>query len=232
MSDPPKSAWALCSGGKDSVTTAHYLKSIGKLSGVVFLDTGISIEGAKDFVRGVAEREGVRFESYAAPVSYEWLVRKYGFPSAGTHSQTVNWLKGRGIRQFKKAHPGEWVASGVRRAESRRRMLTVKEFGTWEGVSIWAPIFDWTTERVWAYVRENALELSPAYKTLHISGECLCGAFARPEEGYLLRTFHPVPASRIAALEAETGKRWGRGSEGVSAPQSRLEQFTCNECAL
>jgi len=228
----PAAAWALCSGGKDSVATAHYLRSLGKLSGLVHLGTGIAVPGAEEFVARFADRLGVPFECHRTPVSFEWLVRRYGFPAPESHGRTVNYLKGRGVRQFKKAHPGEWLASGVRRAESHRRRLTTREFGMWERVPTWAPIFDWTTAEVWAYVAENRLEVSQAYRELHISGDCLCGAFARREEGYLLRTFYPEIAERIRTLESETGQRWGGWSEGVSAPQTRLEAFACAECPL
>lgn len=228
----PSDVSALVSGGKDSVTTAHYLDSIGKLARVVFLDTGISIPGVEDHVRGLCERFGWPLEVYRAPRTYEWLVRKLGFPSVRTHTIAVRYLKGRGIQAFKKAHHGEWLASGVRRHESSRRRLTSLEFGRWEEVPIWAPIIDWTNDRVWAYVREHNLPLSPAYATLHLSGDCLCGAFARREECHLLRVFYPELAERIARLERETGKRWGGWSVGVADRPRTLESFVCSECEL
>src|SRR5437899_10365732 len=84
------------------------------------------------------------------------------------------------------------LASGARRYESKRRWRNAKRWSVWEGVPIHAAIRDWRTERVWQYVHDNKLPLSPAYKALRISGDCLCGAFAKPEELPMLSSFYPA----------------------------------------
>lgn len=111
--NPPEIAWALVSGGKDSKATALYLDEIGKLKGVIYLDTGISVPFQEDFVRDFANRHSFIFEVYKTTESYEDYVRRYGFPHYGLHSVFVSALKGRGMRQFHKKHPNEWAASGL-----------------------------------------------------------------------------------------------------------------------
>jgi 3'-phosphoadenosine 5'-phosphosulfate sulfotransferase (PAPS reductase)/FAD synthetase len=146
----------------------------------------------------------------------------------------VNYLKGRAIRLFKRTHPGAILASGVRLGESRRRMGTAKPESRLEGMRCVAPILGWTTARVWDYIHANGIEISPAWWNLHISGDCLCGAFARPEEIYLIETFYPEVAARLRGLERErVGKprcRWGNG-EGFGK-QTRIEGLLCQGCQV
>jgi len=235
----PRKLWCLLSGGKDSMTTAHVLASENRLAGCAFLDTGIAAPDVRPFVEAECDRRGWPLEVYRTPAVYEDLVLKFGFPGPGMHGLVMNYLKGRGIRRFKAAHPGEALASGVRRAESSRRFRNTKPESIMERVRVYAPIFDWTTERVWAYLRANDLPVSPAYKTLHLSGDCLCGSFADRSEVHMIRTFYPELAERIEALErraARTGlkrRRWGGGAggPGFSARESTIESFVCGGCA-
>jgi 3'-phosphoadenosine 5'-phosphosulfate sulfotransferase (PAPS reductase)/FAD synthetase len=194
--------WSLFSGGKDSIATAYYLAETGRLSGLVFLQTGIGTHDILPHVRRVAEEFDWSLEIYQTDYKYEDLVLKYGFPSAeGSHQWFMSYLKGRGVRQFRKAHPGEMLASGVRIQESNRRGQNAKESGEWEGVKLYAPLLKWTTEQVWKYVREAELPISPCYQALHFSGDCLCGAYAEPNEMELLRAFYPTEYQRLQTLE-------------------------------
>src|SRR5712692_6303431 len=97
--------WSLFSGGKDSIATAYHLAEIGRLSGLVYLETGIGTHDIYPHVKRVAEEFDWTLETYRTDHNYEDLVLKYGFPSAkGSHQWFMSYLKGRGIRQFRKAH--------------------------------------------------------------------------------------------------------------------------------
>jgi 3'-phosphoadenosine 5'-phosphosulfate sulfotransferase (PAPS reductase)/FAD synthetase len=219
----PEMAWAFVSGGKDSVANALHLSELGKLAGIVTFDTGIRVPEAIEFVSSFAGRLNVPFESYATPVRFGDLVRKYHFPSPATHYIFVSALKGRCVRQFHKAHPEAWGASGVRQKESRRRMFNTQEFGKWEGVPMWAPIYDWSDKQVWEYLAKKGESPSPASRILGISGDCLCGAYSRREEVFLMKGAYPVQSEEIAELERQTGETWGRWSEGLSTNQTRID---------
>jgi 3'-phosphoadenosine 5'-phosphosulfate sulfotransferase (PAPS reductase)/FAD synthetase len=225
--------YSLFSGGKDSITTAHYLASRDELEALVHLDTGIAVPDLMPHIRNVAERFSWSLEVYRTPVDYRTWVLRYGFPGPGQHGSIMNALKGRAIRAFKKAHPGGILASGVRYGESARRFVSVRNRRPWEGVEIVAPIWDWSTERVWAYVREHDLPLSPSYRAIHASGDCLCGAFAGMDEALMLRMFYPEVHARLLSLEVEVkaaGKercRWGPGSGAAGADK---QSFLCFEC--
>lgn len=238
----PAKLWCLFSGGKDSIAAADVLASCGRLAGCIFLDTTIRVPDLLPHVEKVCADRGWPLEIYHAPVPYEVIVRRYGFPGPGQHGLIMSHLKGRGVRAFAKAHPGEALASGVRSGESRRRLGNARPWSRFEGIWCHAPILDWTTGAVWAYVRRNNLPLSPAYKTLHLSGDCLCGAFAEREEVPLIKTFYPEVADRLQQLEERVAedrivrpvryRRWGggMGTLGFSRLQSELESFVCGEC--
>lgn len=204
--------WALYSGGKDSTTVAQWLSEQGKLAGVISFDTGINTPDWFPFVERTVNERKWNLEVYKTPASFENLVLKYGFPGPPKHGIFMNYLKGRCVRQFKKQHKGEILASGVRSAESARRFANTKEWSNFEGVKVWAPLFDWTTPQVWEFFNSRGFERSPAYQTLCISGDCLCGAYATKLEREAIRAFYPEVNARLEWLEARTEKPWGWGA--------------------
>lgn len=224
-------AWCLLSGGKDSICTAHVLALNGQLNGCLHIDTGIGTPDLQPFLTDLCEKQGWPLEIIATPIKYEDLVLKFGFPVPGTHNLTMNYLKLRALRGFGKIHGKVALASGVRRLESARRRWNTQALSTVEGFQIAAPLLAWPTQKVWDYLKKYDLSISPAYAKLHISGDCLCGAFAQPEEIYLLETFYPTVAERIQALEARmkahpSGRRTWGDSGGAFAGQTRI----CEGC--
>jgi 3'-phosphoadenosine 5'-phosphosulfate sulfotransferase (PAPS reductase)/FAD synthetase len=224
--------YALVSGGKDSLALAHWLASRGELKACVFLDTGIRAPDLVDFLKTLP----YPLEIYHTPASYEDLVKRYGFPRPYSHTLFMNYLKGRALRQFKKAHEGEQVvlASGARKGESRRRQynMTMVNMTSWEGIPIASPLADWPTEAVWDYIKKHHIRLSPCYQALHYSGDCFCGAFAQSGELRLIRMLYPEVASRIRGLEKEVGGAWGSPRLPRARPSNQLslDGFLCNEC--
>jgi len=231
---PPKPCYALFSGGKDSFATAKTLQLHHLLLGVVLLDTGIAVPGWEQQVWELALHHGFTPYVFRTPIRYEWLVWKYGFPGPQGHMYAMNYLKGRAVREFKKTFPGALLASGVRKGESDRRAVNAKEVGTFEGVEIYAPIFDWTTAETWAFCRLHAYERPESYVKLGTSGDCLCGAYARPHERDALKQFYPESYRRICDLEAAsthhpTRCRWGWAGKGPRE-KSPEEAIICVEC--
>lgn len=236
---PDEPVYALFSGGKDSFATAKVLQEADKLRGVVMIDTGISVPEWKSTCIDICEQFKMPYQIIPTNIRYEWFVWKYGFPGDTGHMYAMNYLKGRAIREYKKMYPNIALASGVRLAESARRALTTKELGTFETVPVHAPIFDWTTERVWAYVRSFGYERPRSYVTLGTSGDCLCGAYAREDERETVQTLYPDIAKRIRVLEEvcqdrhPTRCRWGWSalSNSDRATQSASEMLICQECS-
>lgn len=198
------------------------------LLGVVSIDTGISTPDWFEFIQDTASKHQWRLEVYKTPAKYDDLVLKYGFPGPGKHGMFMNYLKGRAIRQFAKRHPDGILASGVRSAESNRRFISAKKWGFFEGVPCYAPLCDWTTETVWRYFNSHGFERSPAYQSLCISGDCLCGAFATKLERAAIRAFYPTVNERLARLEKLTGKQWGWGA--FRSRRKRSLSPVCADC--
>ncbi|MFZ0698701.1 MAG: phosphoadenosine phosphosulfate reductase family protein [Thermoplasmata archaeon] len=242
--------WSLLSGGKDSVCTAHVLASRGELAGCVFLDTGIACTDTRPFVERFCSEMGWPLRIYTAPKTYEEIVSRWGFPSGpGGHRWAFGWLKERPLRiAWQDLLETEVFASGARRLESARRGRTMRKgFRHNYGIRIENPIQEWTTPEVLAYNRESGLPTSPAYRSIGMSGDCLCGAFSQPGEANAIRRTYPEVAARIRALElriAEEGEfrypkdRWGhirRFTGGFVSLEGRttLEQFVCGgECRV
>lgn len=204
--------FSLYSGGKDSWATTEYLASTHQLAGIVTIDTGIATPDWLPFIKESSKRWGAELTVLSTTASYDALVLKYGFPGPPAHGMFMNYLKGRAIRKFKKLFPGAWLASGVRKDESSRRFRNTKEIGSFEGVPIWSPLYNWSTERVWECVNGAGYERSPAYQTLCMSGDCLCGAYATKLERAAIIAFYPETWERIERLEKATGKEWGWGA--------------------
>ncbi len=219
--------WALYSGGKDSTSVVQWLMNNQMLAGIVVIDTGLATPDWMEFIEKQCRRWGVKPEVYKTPESYERLVLKYGFPGSPMHSLFMSYLKGRAIRQFKKQHPSEQLASGVRLYESKRRFKNVTEWGEWEGVKIWSPLYNWTTPQVWEFFNNSGHERSPAYQTLCISGDCLCGAMATPVERAAVKAFYPCIWKRIEQLERQVDTKWGM--KGAIYDKAQLS-FLCADC--
>lgn len=242
--------WALLSGGKDSVCTASVLAERGELNGCVFMDTGIACPDTRPFVERLCEEKGWPLRVFSAPKSYEMLVERYGFPKGPTgHRWAYGALKERALRQAARELGAEGpltFASGVRVSESSRRSKSVRlEAGRYgdRGFDIVAPIADWTTERVWKYLREHGLSVSPAYVSIGISGDCLCGAFSSQGEAEAILKTYPEVAARIRELEGKMAgripfpkDRWGsdrtRGGFRALSGRTTLESYVCGgDCA-
>lgn len=207
---PDNSVYVLFSGGKDSFATAKYLQEQSKLKGCILLDTGIAVPNWKADCVAMCQAHGFPYQIIPTPIRYEWLVYRYGFPGPGMHGMFMNYLKGRCIREFKRQYPGECLASGVREQESKRRKFHVQPVSKFEGVTIYAPIFDWSTERVIAYGLAHGYKKPAAYITLGVSGDCLCGSFARPHERGAIAEHYPSVDARIVELELFKGEQWGQ----------------------
>lgn len=104
--------------------------------------------------------------------------------------------------------------SGVHQQESVRRMGFVtprKKVGS----QVWlAKLFHFGTLDFADYKRKYSLPTSPVKAKLGFSGECLCGAYAHPNEIKKLELYYPDTANRIFDLQRKAqiaGKHciWG-----------------------
>jgi len=248
----PVAVYGMFSGGHDSLCATHFAAQHPAFTAAVHINTGIGVSETRDFVRKTASDQGWPLIEIRAKEDcgqdYDELVRGYGFPGPFHHRKMYNRLKERGIAKLVrdvKTRQSDRVllVTGVRRAESTRRMATVDPINR-EGARVWCAPLAWFEERhKSAYMLAHGLPRNEVVDQLHMSGECLCGAFAKPGElEWLEFCGYTDVVSRIRRLESEAKELgvpcvWGQApkDEGVCADTaSFLEDapgFLCVGCS-
>jgi 3'-phosphoadenosine 5'-phosphosulfate sulfotransferase (PAPS reductase)/FAD synthetase len=243
----PSKVFVLFSGGNDSAVTLHALWSTFnkaehlqdvRIDAAVHINTGTGIPQTRQFVGDFCDRYGIPLLEYFPPVSYREIVLKHGFPGPGAHAFPYRMLKERCVDKLVSDHKTHrfdriMLITGVRASESTRRMGNVVPVER-DGCSVWvAPLIDWTSEDMSDYRRNYDVPESEVAALLHMSGECLCGAFARPDEIKDLEAFYPDVAARIHALEDEVravGKPcvWGKAPPGMRRSRAGRLCYGCD----
>jgi 3'-phosphoadenosine 5'-phosphosulfate sulfotransferase (PAPS reductase)/FAD synthetase len=197
----PTHIFGLFSGGDDSLTVTHFAKErLGTpMDAIVNIDTGIAIPEALEHVRSTCDLLDWNLLQYRAKdqgQDYEQLVLAHGFPGPDHHTKMFNRLKERCLRALARDYPGGniMLVSGLRMQESGRRMRLKAEPIQKDGRRIWcAPFFYWSNDQVAEYRRKQLAHVpkNPAKEYLCMSGECMCGAFAKNGEQAQVRFFFP-----------------------------------------
>ncbi|MET9517464.1 hypothetical protein [Streptomyces sp. NPDC002994] len=182
-----------------------------------------------------------------------------GFPGPVGHRVMYRHLKDEPLMTFRRSVVGDEgrtkkiiYLGGMRWAETERRFRNAEAIDQ-DGAIVWvSPLVHWTDAHMREYRTRHrchqehehaphrlcfdaALPLNEVTEHIHMSGECLCGAFAKPGELDEIGFFYPETAARLRALEeqAETAGipacRWGQKpptEKGSTAPAGRL----CSSC--
>ncbi len=224
----PVAVLGLFSGGHDSVTAVHVAASHPSFTAAVHINTGTGVEeddfSTIGFVRDTAKRHAWPLREYRAKedagVDYEQIVAQYGFPGPAAHKFMYIRLKERALRLAVRAAKSGYkrnrrviLVSGARQEESVRRMGTAAPI-TREGAWVWVNvIWDWSGTDCARYMVENGIRRSPVVDRIHKSGECLCGAYAKPGEFEDLKMWCPKTAARLEAMRGSSSRPcWGWGA--------------------
>ena len=243
----PEAILGLYSGGNDSTILIHLLRD--RLDAVAHINTGIGIEETRQFVRDTCAGWNLELIEESPPpgATYDELVLKYGFPGPAGHMMMYTRLKERGLRAVRKRFITNGrkqrvvFCAGMRRDESKRRMRNTEETHR-EGSVVWcSPLANWTNEHMAEYrERFPDVPFNEVSANLHMSGECLCGAFAKPDEIEQIRFFYPETARRIEELEAKAREAGVHCVWGTRPPRKQAEPVTdemaspgplCTSCA-
>lgn len=237
----PVAIYLALSGGNDSRVTTHVslpvLAGDPRFKGAVLVDTGVAIPEAHEAVREYAAAVGVPLTIQRTPYQYEDFVLKHGFPGPAQHHRMYQRLKERALRLVTaKAKDGEsrlarvMFVSGVRKYESKRRVMLTEPVQR-DGGRVWVnPLFWWTTPERNAYQLAEGIPRNPISDILcGSSGDCLCGSMADPrgdEEMWLMEMWFPDMARRLRDLECQAKRagvwcEWGK--KPPSAPDRPLD---------
>jgi 3'-phosphoadenosine 5'-phosphosulfate sulfotransferase (PAPS reductase)/FAD synthetase len=228
----------LFSGGNDSTTLAHLFR--GTATHAIHANTGIGIEQTRQFVRDTCKAWNLPLIEEHPPTSYRDLVIERGFPGPAMHWKMYTRLKERCLMQARRkliTNPRKQrvvFIAGRRRAESERR----EDVPLYEpsGSIIWvSPFAMWTKLDLATYRAAYDVPHNEVADLIHMSGECLCGAFATPGELDEIGYWFPDVAETIHALEADVKAagfkdplcRWGHGG-GRASKSGRL----CSSCSI
>ncbi|OBJ40281.1 hypothetical protein A5630_25355 [Mycolicibacterium mucogenicum] len=235
----------LFSGGNDSTVLAHLMRK--HATHAIHCNTTIGIEDTRQFVRDTCAEWGLPLMEEIAPTTYRDLVLEQGFPGPGHHFKMFQRLKERGLRQARRklvTRPRRervLFVAGRRRQESARRA----NIPLYERVdsTIWAsPIALWTKLDMMTYRLMNRevdpVPVNQVSDLLHMSGECLCGSFAKAGELDEIEMWFPDVAEYIRDLEAEIAdrpdiperrKKWGWGAYADVKPSKKVGSL-CTSC--
>lgn len=239
-----KATCILYSGGNDSTTVAHLFKHRAKYA--IHANTTIGIEQTRQFVRDTCKDFGLELLEYMPPAgsTYRELVLDQGFPGPGMHYKMYQRLKERCLMQARRAlieNPRQErvvFLAGRRRTESARR-ANVPEMSR-QGSIVWvSPLVNWTKTDMNTY-REIVGDVprNEVSDLIHMSGECLCGAFAKANELEEIEVWFPEVAVHIRSLEKEvrdSGKfppklcQWGWGA-GTRITDEMESGPLCSSC--
>ena len=244
--------WAMFSGGDDSLACALVTSQAEKFRGCVHLDTGIGVEETRAFVRETCRQQGWPLLVYRAKdcgQDYDELAVRYGFPGPGQHWRMYIRLKERALDRFvrenkTRRHDRLILSTGARSHESQRRMGHVDPERR-DGVKVWTnPLHLWRKIQCLDYIASKGVTRNPVVELLHMSGECLCGAFAKPDELKEIALWYPETAAHIRRIEdrvRDAGKPcvWGvrptrkQGERATrdSAGRRRVSEL-CQQCEL
>lgn len=219
-----KASCVLFSGGNDSTTLAHLFRR--KATHAIHANTTIGAEETRQYVRDTCADWGLTLIEKTAPDSYEDLVLGKvrtkkgekvwpgGFPGPGAHAFIYQRIKERaldaarydlGIANSPK-RAGVFIA-GRRRLESEKRSdIPLHES---DGTVIWcSPLANWSKLDMNTYRLIRARVGNPVPRNwvadlMHMSMECLCGAYAHHGELDEIAQHFPHIAAQIHALEAK-----------------------------
>lgn len=166
------------SGGKDSVVSLHLALQADPHIPVCFYDSGLEFPENVEYIHSIANLFNLNFHIIKSNPTVLDILRKEAFfdhKRIPVHLAT-SLIEAKIENPSKEAHerfgPGRiW---GLRAEESRgRRMLLVPRRGSFEskaGETITSPVWNWSSEQIFAYIEKNNIPENPLYGKMRALG--------------------------------------------------------------
>lgn len=236
---------AMVSGGMDSTVAASVaVNTAPKIDMLAYLDTGTGLRENREYIEELADALGVQLWTLRTHEEYGEHVKENGFPGPSRHGFYYNLLKERQIGKLATVTGDQDLVlwTGVRSAESERRLRNVERIDEGERWLWVSPIHDWTKEDCREYLEEHDLPRNDLWNTLGRSGDCFCGCFGSPEEKLDLEAagcgYHAEWLNELEG-DVETGDEtevwaWGALSEterrATRADRTSGQMTLCSTC--
>jgi len=202
------------SGGRSSLAATHYtlshLQNVDVDKHVVFVDTGVMLSDAVDFVKDVAESQGWNLHVLKPKTDFWQYAKRYGTPGI-KRRWCCKILKLQPMFDFAKTlKPQRAMVLGFRKDEKRKSRVQAPTVRYLKRVPAWVylPIKTWTKIDVRSYLRKNGLPDPPWYGK-GLKETCFCGAYTNKRELLRLKIHYPDLFQKMVQLDAER-RRWGR----------------------
>ena len=224
----------LYSGGNDSTVLSHLMRH--RVDYAVHCNTTIGIEQTRQFVPDTCSSWNLELIERFPPKSYRELVKERGFPGPAMHFLMYSRIKERqleAVRNELVSNPRKervLFIAGRRRSESNRRANVA--LADRKGSMVFAsPLAMWTKLDMNTYRlmhrESDPVPLNEVSQLLHMSGECLCGAFAKENELDEIRMWFPDVAAEIDSIMADVkaaghDEPWCTWGHRKSGPGSKL----------
>lgn len=232
----------LFSGGNDSTALLYLMQD--RLDCVVHVDTGTGVPDTLNYVIDTCKELNIELHIFSSDEkdSYRNLVFQYGFPGPGQHFFAYQRLKERALRKARRYlnTKGQRIVfiSGKRRDESARR-LNATPMTRVDSVVWVSPMVNWTKTDIETFRKTKPqMRKNSVTDLIHMSGECLCGAFAHKGEREEIKFFYPDVIEKIEQLEKEVKElgtipeercKWGWGAYREARPSKKTGEL-CSSC--
>jgi len=222
------------SGGKDSLVATHLAHSVIKKNNlnlpieVIYVDTTIGLPEVIDYVKDVCKSFKWKLKILKPKKSFWELAAEWGMPTP----------KRRWCRRLLKLQPMvDYILSlkkericfitGIRRNESKKRnnlpIVVRRKFKNVVSYSF-APIIDWSNEKVMEYINEYNLPVNPIYEIFEFSGDCICVVYMSLNNLIKLAKYSPEIIEKFRILEEvwKNGKFKGKNYKPFYANGKKL----------
>jgi len=198
------------SGGKDSSAALTLLKKNESFPGqvqAIYVDSPSEFPGLKENAIAVCKKLGVKLHLIKGKDLFSIIASHDYKPPSAKAPYCSREMKLLPVKEFLNSLniPREKIilAIGTRHSESlRRRNLNLPKYGylSFFRTYVTYPVADWSEEKVFSYLRENNIPISPLYNYLSRTG-CYACPFANKEHWLYLRDHHPDLLKQVLDFE-------------------------------